>query len=375
MMAARTVLIVGAGMAGLSAAIALARGGAEVTVATLDDGAAGTSITVTNRAVDAIEALGVLDACMARGLHPGGPESIFAAMMDSAGNSLPVPAPPQREDTRLPGWIAIYRPDLSEILTDAAIRAGARLRSGVSFRSLVDRGSHVDVAFTDGSNGRFDLVIGADGAHSAVRAVIHPSAAPIYTGTMSFRIVLEEGPPGPAGFYAPPHGPGQLATVRLPGNRLYLAAGARMDNVRMTQDEALARLDAVLAPYSAPLIRAIRERLADPPHVVARPFEYLLLAPPWHCGRIALIGDAVHATTPNLASGGSIAIEDGIVLAEELAAAADIASGLAGFMARRYARCALVVETSIAIMREAGGDPAASAALRSKALSVLVEPY
>lgn len=358
----------------MSAAVALARRGAAVTVATLEDRAGGTSVTITNRAVDAIEALGVLDACMAQGLHPAGQESIFAAMMDGAGRPLPVPPPPSRPDARLPPWIAIYRPDLSHILARAAADAGVAVRAGVTFAALDDRGSHVDVAFTDGSHDRFDLVVGADGTHSAVRRVIHPALTPIFTGTMSFRLVLDDGPPGPAGFYAPPSGPGQLATVRLPGNRLYLAAGRRMENRRLDQAEAVALLDEVLAPYEAPLIRGIRARLADAPPVIARPFEYLLVPPPWHRGRIALIGDAAHATTPNLASGGSIALEDGVVLAEEMARADSVAAGLDAFMVRRYARCALVVETSRDMMRT-GGDPAASAALRGKALAQLIQPY
>ena len=369
------VLVVGAGLAGLSAAIALARAGAAVTVVTLDGSNDGTSITITNRAVDAVEALGVLDECLAHGLYPSGRNSIFSAMMDSAGNPLPVPPPPPRPDTRLPGWIAIYRPDLGRILTEAAEAAGVVIRSGVTFTSLDDQGTHVGVAFTDGMTGTFDFVVGADGSHSAVRAVIHPGLQPNYSGTMSFRILLENGPEGPPGFYAtPPGGYGQLATVRLPGDRLYLAAGKRMENRRLNQTEALALLDEVLAPYTAPLVRGIRERLADSPHVYARPFEYLIVPTPWHRGRITVIGDAAHATTPNLASGGSIALEDGVVLAEELANADSLASGLDAFTTRRFARCAMVVDTSRALM-EVGGDAAESARLRGAALAALVQAY
>jgi 2-polyprenyl-6-methoxyphenol hydroxylase-like FAD-dependent oxidoreductase len=377
-MAVRKVLVVGAGLAGLSAAIALARRGAQVTIATLDERADGTSITITNRAVDAVEALGVLDECLAHGLYPSGQQSIFAAMMDSAGTPLAVPPPPPRPDTRLPGWIAIYRPDLGRILTEAAEAAGVTIRSGVTFASLTDVGPHAEVTFTDGTLGQFDLVVGADGSHSAVRGVIHPGVEPSYSGTMSFRILLEDGPEGPAGFFAtPPDGYGQLATVRLPGNRLYLAAGKRMENRRLGQDEALALLDEVLAPYDAPLVRGIRARLSDRPHVYARPFEYLIVPAPWHRGRITIIGDAAHATTPNLASGGSIALEDGVVLAEELAKASTVEAGLDAYMERRYARCAMVVETSLAMMRSAdtNADPAENAALRNRAMAELGKPY
>ncbi|NIJ06702.1 2-polyprenyl-6-methoxyphenol hydroxylase-like FAD-dependent oxidoreductase [Sphingomonas vulcanisoli] len=374
-MIVQKVLVVGAGLAGLSAAIALAQRGVQVTIATLDPRAEGTSITITNRAVDAVEALGVLDACLAEGLTPADGKSIFSAVWDGAGNPVPVPTSPI-PPTRLPAYIAIYRPDLSRILTDAAEAAGVTIRAGVSFTALEDKGSHVDVAFTDGARDRFDLVVGADGAHSAVRRVIHPGIAPIYTGWMSFRLVLEDGPDGPAGFYTLPAGSGMLATVRLPGNRLYLAAGKQMENRRIDQAEAVALLDTVLAPYSAPLIRAISNRLQDQPKVFARPFDYVLVPSPWHRGRVTVIGDAAHATTPNLASGGSIALEDGVVLAEELEKADSVAGALDAFMARRYARCAMVVETSLAMMRRADdGDPAGNAALRAQAMAELVKPY
>lgn len=375
-MIVQRILVVGSGLAGLSAAIALARRGADVTIATLEARAEGTSITITNRAVDAVEALGVLEACLAEGLTPSDGESIFAAMWDGAGNPLKGPLPP-RPASELPAYIAIYRPDLSRILTEAALAAGVTIRAGLSFTSLVDHGSHVEVELTDGSHDRFDLVVGADGAHSAVRRLIHPGIRPTYTGWMSFRLVLENGPEGPAGFYSLPGGKGMLAIVRLPGNRLYMAAGKQMESRRIAPAEAVQLLDGIMAPYTAPLPCAIRERLQAQPPIVARPFDCVLVPGPWHRGRITIIGDAAHATTPNLASGGSIALEDGVVLAEELAGAVTLAAGLDAFMARRYARCALVVETSLAMMRrsDANADPAGNAALRSQALAELVKPY
>jgi 2-polyprenyl-6-methoxyphenol hydroxylase-like FAD-dependent oxidoreductase len=78
-----------------------------------------------------------------------------------------------------------------------------------------------------------------------------------------------------------------------------------------------------------------------------RPLEAILMPKPWYRGRVVLIGDAAHATTPHLASGAGMAIEDGIVLAEELAQSDSIDAGLAQFMERRYARGKLVVENSL----------------------------
>lgn len=74
--------------------------------------------------------------------------------------------------------------------------------------------------------------------------------------------------------------------------------------------------------------------------------DHLLLPLPWHRGRVVLIGDAVHATTPHLAAGAGIGIEDAIVLVEELAAAPDVESALSAFEKRRWGRCRMVVENS-----------------------------
>jgi 2-polyprenyl-6-methoxyphenol hydroxylase-like FAD-dependent oxidoreductase len=72
---------------------------------------------------------------------------------------------------------------------------------------------------------------------------------------------------------------------------------------------------------------------------------------PWHDGRAALIGDAAHATTPHIAYGAGLAVEDGVVLGDCLAAAANRAEALHTFMERRFERCRMVVENSLQICR------------------------
>ncbi len=93
-------------------------------------------------------------------------------------------------------------------------------------------------------------------------------------------------------------------------------------NERIPDAELLPRLRALLQPIADPLMRAVRDSLREDSLVLYRPMDNLLLPLPWHRGRVVLIGDAAHATTPHLASGAGIGIEDAIVLAEELAEAA-----------------------------------------------------
>jgi 2-polyprenyl-6-methoxyphenol hydroxylase-like FAD-dependent oxidoreductase len=105
-------------------------------------------------------------------------------------------------------------------------------------------------------------------------------------------------------------------------------------------------LQDLLAGFSAPVLQAVRAQIGAHSSVIYRPLESLLMQRPWSNGRIVLVGDAVHATTPHMASGAGIGIEDGIVLAEELARHDTIAESLAAFETRRFERCRVVVENS-----------------------------
>lgn len=373
------VLIVGGGMAGLSAAIALGRNGHHVTVAELSGRVDGAVIAITNRAVEALEALGVLDACAARGFVIEGAGSIFSRVYDGrTGDPLPIPEPPPREDVRLPASISLLRPEFAAILAEAARRAGATIDIGLSVDSLSDNDQAVGATFANGSRQSYDLVVGADGIQSHVRSLVFPGAAtPSYTGHMSFRWVLPDAPDGPAGPYVLPADNSMAMTTRLPGNLLYLSTGVDMERRFVPPAEVRALLRSELSRYAAPLMQALLARLDDIQDVLMRPYDWHLLPAPWHRGRIVLIGDAAHATTAHLASGGSLAIEDAVVLAEEIERSADVPGALAAYSRRRHARAAMVVEASVELLRlqQAHAAAAASAWLRAQAVAALRNPY
>jgi 2-polyprenyl-6-methoxyphenol hydroxylase-like FAD-dependent oxidoreductase len=114
---------------------------------------------------------------------------------------------------------------------------------------------------------------------------------------------------------------------------------------RWPDAELPGRLRALLAEFGGALGRA-REEVTSPEQIVCRPVFSLILPPPWHRGRVAVIGDAAHATTPQLASGASIAIEDAVVLARLLTSDVPLAAALEDFTRRRYERCRMIVENS-----------------------------
>jgi len=107
-----------------------------------------------------------------------------------------------------------------------------------------------------------------------------------------------------------------------------------------------------------------------------RPLEAVLLPAPWHRGRVVLAGDAAHATTPHLASGAGMAIEDGIVLVEELRTQPDIEAALEAYTTRRFERCRLVVENSIKLgeIEMHDGSPQEHARLMAETLNILRAP-
>jgi 2-polyprenyl-6-methoxyphenol hydroxylase-like FAD-dependent oxidoreductase len=97
------------------------------------------------------------------------------------------------------------------------------------------------------------------------------------------------------------------------------------------------------------IIGELRETISDPEEIVYRPMEVLFVAEPWYRGRVILIGDAAHATTPHLAQGAGLAIEDAVVLADELENKAGVAEAFEGFHRRRYQRCKTICEGSIQV--------------------------
>jgi 2-polyprenyl-6-methoxyphenol hydroxylase-like FAD-dependent oxidoreductase len=137
--------------------------------------------------------------------------------------------------------------------------------------------------------------------------------------------------------------PGFTPTSR---ERMYVflpVAATKDDNP--PREELPGRMQEHLAGFEG-LVSEAREMIVDPDQIDYRLQEALLLEPPWHRGRVVLIGDAVHTTTPHMAAGAAIAMEDAIVLAEELASRDSVEDALQAFSDRRFERCKLVVEGS-----------------------------
>jgi 2-polyprenyl-6-methoxyphenol hydroxylase-like FAD-dependent oxidoreductase len=339
------VLVVGGGIGGLSTTLALRGQGFEVDVVERDPGwgVYGVGIIQPGNALRALDSLGLAAACVEAGAPIRGDRTWLA------DGETPIAAhewPPLVD--RLPPGNGLTRPKLHEILTSRTLASGADVRTGVTFTEFLPSDEHVDVAFTDGERRRYDLVIGADGLYSKVREVLlGPNVKPRFTGQVCWRYNLpridglEEiwmffGPDGSAGFVPLGEDLMYILTIETPIPDWRDA---------IERDGAAAVYRQRLAPFSGP-VADVREQIVDDDAIVVRPIENIIVPAPWHRGRIVLVGDAAHGATPHCGQGAAQAIEDGIVLAEELAKDVPVTEALEAFSARRYKRCRAIVEGS-----------------------------
>jgi 2-polyprenyl-6-methoxyphenol hydroxylase-like FAD-dependent oxidoreductase len=338
------VLIVGGGLSGTAAGLALQREGIDVEIVEREPvwGAVGTGITLMGPAMRALKQLGVLEQCLAEG--SGCSEmSLFNAEGEHL-HTLEI------HGLLGPDWPAVggmMRPTLHRILADAASEKGVSVRTGVTLASLEQHPDKVDVELTDGSTDSYELVLGADGLRSQVRELVWGDDAPKPQplGQVVWRALLRR-PASVTGefqFY----GPGlKTGFTPLGPDRMYEFLVQPFDSDLPAPEERPARMRELLGVFGG-VVAEVREQITEPEQVDVRKLYWLMMPSPWYRGRVLLIGDAAHATTPQLAMGGAIALEDGIVLGELLAAESELDVALENFMERRYERCKMVVENSV----------------------------
>ncbi len=352
----KTALVIGGGVAGMAAAISLRQRGVAVDLVDQDPEwrTYGAGITITAPTLRAFHQLGVLDA-----VGEVGALSDHVKFFAADGTFLSkMQSPPLLEG--IPGTGGVLRPALHRILSERTVAAGTGVRLGTTLADVCQDADGVDTVLSDGTTGRYDLVVGADGSHSRLRERLFPDAPPlVFTGQGCWRMLA----PRPADVDSCEiyFGPDSVKVGFNPcsADSMYLFATVAMPGNPHVPDEELADgMRRILAPFGG-RVTAAREGIGPDSAINYRPLSATMLPAPWNVGRVGLIGDAAHATTPHLASGAGIAMEDGLVLAEEMANAASVEGGWAAFVARRHERARLVVENSVEIGRleqEGGRD-------------------
>jgi 2-polyprenyl-6-methoxyphenol hydroxylase-like FAD-dependent oxidoreductase len=262
-------------------------------------------------------------------------------------------------------------------MADAVERLGVAVRLGTTVDRWRETDDGIDVTLSDGTTAAYDLVVGADGIHSKMRELALPHATkPELAGQAIWRMA-GRCPAGLDRYTIMVAGPHRIGLVPLPGDALYLwMLDSSLGPKRPARDQLLELFQERMAAYGG-FAPAVAEQASDASQLDFRALHWLLVEPPWHAGRVLLVGDAVHTATPHLAFGAGLAIEDAVVLAEL------VGDGLEGpelaerFTARRFERARIVVENSLQLSRweQRGGPPHPDGPrLTGEAMLKLAEP-
>jgi len=345
-MSISSALIVGGGIGGLTAGIAMRQKGIKVEIIERDPkwSVYGVGIIQQMNVIRAMNDLGILESYLT---HSYGFDSttlfVGPGGVQDAKFDTPKLAGPDK-----PSNAGIRRTDLQKVLGDGAKDAGCEVRLGLTVAEMNDDGAGVDVTFSDGSTSRYDIVVGADGIFSSTRQAIMPDAPkPTYTGQWVWRYNL----PRPADvdgihIFA---GPFNGGFVPMQEDLMYVFLLSQEPDTQAIPVEGSAAAMRERAKMPPPQFAAILDQITDDAGVVGRPLETILLEGDWHKGRVVLLGDAVHASTPHLAQGAGMAIEDGLVLADELTKTDSPEEAFVAYRTRRMPRVSHVAKNSVRI--------------------------
>lgn len=341
---AKSAVIVGAGIGGLAAAIALRRTGWDVAVYESEPSVrlGGAGLLVGANAIQALDRLGVA-------AHVRAVAHVLKAMdiVTPDGRLLSRTTSREAGDAGYPDNVTVLRRDLLSILADTLGHEAVHTNKTCTG---VEAGSGgVRVQFADGTAAAGDLLIAADGVHSAIRGQLLPSVRPRYAGYTCWRGIADDDPAltFDRTVFTEAWGAGaRFGVAPLANNKIYWYACLNAREKDPQHATATAKdLRQHFGQYHDP-VPAILERTGLEP-LIWRDIVYLPPLRRFAFGRVALLGDAAHATTPNLGQGAAQAMEDAVVLAAALREAkGDVAIGLQRYERSRARRAARVTRMS-----------------------------
>ncbi|MBD0373359.1 MAG: FAD-dependent monooxygenase [Pyrinomonadaceae bacterium] len=337
----KRVIIVGGGIGGLCAAISLRGIGLDVAVYEQADELreVGAGLTIWANAIKALRKLGLADEVIKTGAKIDRGE-----LRTSKGRVLSRTATGQLEERFGEPTIAIHRADLHEILLAALPREVVRL--GAKCERFEEDEEGVTVRFADNENARADVLIGADGIHSVIRRQLFPEVKLRYSGYTTWRGVVETRDEAALGKTSESWGCGaRFGIVRVDRERVYWFSTANIDAGRkFSPAESKRFLLDYFKGWHHPVEHLIESTPAE--HILHNDIYDIEPMKKWHRGRVALLGDSAHPTTPNIGQGACMAIESSLALARCLRDGDELTESLNRYERERMPRTAWITNQS-----------------------------
>ncbi|MEO7241297.1 MAG: FAD-dependent oxidoreductase [Variovorax sp.] len=359
-------LVVGAGIAGCSAAISLARLGVEVTL--IEKEARwrfqSSGIFVYSNGLASMDRLGVLAEMVQAGFAIEDGRNIYLDQDGAPIVDVFYPQPKARSAIAIPPILGIKRAEMHRVLAArlAQLDVPIQLATTVGKLDVTASPEAAKVTLSDGTTRHFDLVLGADGIRSATRALLFGESAPRYTGLGVWRSVHPRPPDLVAKIMMMGVGK-RLGIMPISEDRLYLfGTVAEPAAAWYPREQWPAIMRARFAEFGSPA-RKFLDTLSAESEVLYTGVSEVAAPLPWHVGRSLLIGDAAHASTPFMGQGGAMAVQDGVVLANLLEAGGNVEDVLRRFGELRYPVCKFVQDASRRI-GDAGAQEDRQACLR-----------
>jgi 2-polyprenyl-6-methoxyphenol hydroxylase-like FAD-dependent oxidoreductase len=324
------VLIVGAGIAGLALAASLEHFGITPVVVEIGDASLsrGLALMLTGNAAMALRRAGLDELIVGRGI-----------VLERIAHSDPLGNPVEDEHDLRPSSarhapaLGITRDGLMSGLSSAI---PAPVRYATTVASVGGKALEPEVDFSDGTHGQFDLIVGADGIHSAMREIIYPRVKPAYRSFCAWRTVMAGADPEPVFRFSSTPGC-LLGSFPVGPGLVYAFLLFHSPQIPvLSRDESLTRFKDLASQFRADVTTLIA-RQQDPARVIFVPVHEVR-TPSSHRDRVVLIGDAAHGFPPLLAQGAAMAIEDAVVLAESLARSRAVGEALRSYESRRRPR-------------------------------------
>jgi 2-polyprenyl-6-methoxyphenol hydroxylase-like FAD-dependent oxidoreductase len=371
------IAIVGGGIGGMCAAIQLKKQGKNVTLIELKDTLKplGAGISLSAATLRALKQIGVIDEL----LQNAGGFNSFEIFTADGTQITEAPIQPAQGAEDLPYSNAgILRTKFAEILEKTLRNLGVKVVLNASIESIENTENGVVAHLTNDEVHQYDLLIGADGINSKVRSLVFPEfKGSTFTHQGSWRIVVPRYFKGLSMFIGKTLKAGMTPISETECYMFVL--DHHKEDLFIEQKQWPSMLSNLLSEFGGP-IKQIKESIDNGEisenDIVYRPLYTHLMEAPWFKQRVVLMGDAVHSTTPHLASGAGMAIEGAIILSDELNKDQTIDEALTNYQKRHFERAKLVISTSTRLgeIEMNNGSPVEHRALMSMTMEKLLKP-